>query len=73
MDLDLAKAVHLVLANFLVMLVNTSSSEEPCTNRDGDEVDDDPGNKDTHVLTNFVFGVKDDLMGGRVSNRAIRI
>lgn len=55
------------------MLVNTSSSEEPCTNRDGDEVDDDPGNKDTHVLTNFVLGVKDDLMGGRVSNRAIRI
>lgn len=55
------------------MLVNTSSSEEPCTKRDGDEVDDDPGYKDTRVLANFVLGVKDDLMRGGVSNRAIRI
>lgn len=72
MRLDPSCAVHLVLANFLVMLINTSSSEEPCTKRNGDKVDNDPGNEDTHILADFVLGVEDDLRGRRVSIRATR-
>lgn len=67
MELDLVCAVHLVLANFLVMLINTLSSEKPCTKRDGDKVEGDPGNEDTHILADFVLGVEDDLRGWQES------
>lgn len=43
------------------MLINAFSSKEPCTKRYGNEVHDEPGEKDTHVLADLVLGVKYDL------------
>lgn len=41
---------HLVLTNLFVMLINTFSSNEPCTERYGDEVHDEPGEKDMYQI-----------------------
>lgn len=60
---DLTAPSILFLINFLVMLINT----KVCTEKYDDEVNDEPGKKDTHVFADLFIGAEYNLKKGEVS------